>query len=122
MSATSPTSSNDDSEAPLSQLDVKPKPKPNPTPRQASFSSQELFMLAQACMRESLDPIRRTNEKADTMWKDIHDAYNYNKLRQAQDQARMERLSLDTPFIPFSKCTSILLKNDTSFTTKSFIS
>lgn len=111
MSATSPRS-NDDSDPPPSQhdeADVKPK---TVTVRQAGFTRQEILMLAQAYMRESLDPIRGTNKKADVMWKDIYDSYD--KLRQAHDRSKMDRLSLDTPFTPLPERTSVSLKNQWS--------
>ena len=99
MSTPSPIGNNDDRPEP-SQKDVKPKPT-RPKPRTLGFTAQEILMLAQAYMHESLDPINGTSKKADVMWNDI--CQSYNKLRQAYDRGKIERLSADKPYTPISR-------------------
>ena len=76
--------------------DVKPSLK-KPA-RQQSFNEQEVLLLAQAYMRESLDPIRGTSKKADVMWNDIEQTYN--RLRQEHDARKLARLSVDEAHTP----------------------
>lgn len=106
MSSTpSPIGNNDDTPEP-SQKDVKPT---RPKPRSQGFTAQEILMLAQAYMRESLDPINGTSKKADVMWKDI--CQSYNKLRQEYDRGKIERLSADKPYTPLPERPTPSLKN-----------
>ena len=77
--------------------DVKPSAK-KARARQQSFNEQEVLLLAQAFMRESLDPIRGTSKKADVMWNDIEQTYN--RLRQEHDARKLARLSIDDAHTP----------------------
>ena len=115
MSAPSPSNSdgyptNSDCGFEPSEEDIKPNitGKTPRNPRQKSYEEQEILMLSQAYMRSSLDPIRGTSKKADTMWKDICETYN--KMIVGFNQSNMDRLSLDRPFTQLPTRTSPSLK------------
>ena len=75
--------------------DVKPSVK---KARQQSFNEQEIFLLAQAYMRESLDTIRGTSKKGGVMWNDIETTYN--RLRQEHDARKLARLAIGQSHTP----------------------
>ena len=107
MSNPSPSSSDNNDDNEPSQPDVKPTI--NRSKRSQGFTAQEVLMLAQAYMRESLDPINGTSKKADAMWKDI--CHAYNKMRQDFDRHKIENLSQDKSYTPLPERPSPSLKN-----------
>ena len=107
MSAASPTNSDGspsislDDDPKLSQEDIKPDISTGKTsrkPRQKSYGKQEVLMLSQAYMQESLDPIHGTSNKADIMRKDV--CNSYNKMIVEFNWSNMDCLTLGSPFTP----------------------
>ena len=80
----------------LSLASLLNKSVPKNPPHQKSFDGQEILMLAQAFMRESLNPIRGTCKKANVMWKDVGDAYHL--LRRDYDRKKLEHLFANDDF------------------------
>ena len=90
------------------QQDVKPTIGPSGTSqststgRQMSYTEQEIFMLAQAYIRESCDSIDGTSKKAKVFWKDIETVYE--TMQSKFNRSKIDSLSLtDELFVALPK-------------------